>query len=170
PWVVYRTRLDLLGQDVRDAAVRAARAAMTGDARIRAMIAELGTWPEMVLASHKSAGQPFHRLNFLADLGLRATDPGMDAVIANILAHQAEEGPFQLPMKIRLAHEGGETVTWAWALCDAPLLVRALACFGLGEDPRVRAAARYLGVGAGLRIPLCSEQGAWLVQGARPQE
>ncbi|MBN1834301.1 MAG: hypothetical protein JW820_00555, partial [Spirochaetales bacterium] len=31
-----------------------------------------------------------------------------------------------------------------WALCDAPLIVYALACFGLGEDPRVGAALDHL--------------------------
>ncbi len=65
PWVVYRTRLDLLRQDAHDAVVGAARSAMTGDAHIRAMIASLDMWPESVLASHKSAANPFKDSIFL---------------------------------------------------------------------------------------------------------
>ena len=33
---------------------------------------------------------------------------------------------------------------WAWALCDAPLIVYALARFGLGNEPEVKAATQYL--------------------------
>ena len=33
---------------------------------------------------------------------------------------------------------------WSWMLCDAPLIIYALAKFGLGKDPRVQAAAEYL--------------------------
>lgn len=148
PWIVYRTRRDLLRQDEQEATVCAARRAMLENGRINVLLTELREHPDAILSSHKSAGQPFHKLNFLADLGLVATDPGMEPIIDNVLVHQSQEGPFQLPMMISPAHGGTGTATLAWALCDAPLLVRALACYGLGEEPRVQAAARYL-VGLG---------------------
>ena len=33
---------------------------------------------------------------------------------------------------------------WAWALCDAPLIIYALARFGLGNTAEVKTAAKYL--------------------------
>ena len=137
-WIEYRTRLDLLGQAEEDAEVKAAREAMLADALVKNLVAELAEWPGTVISSHKSAGQPFHKLTFLADLGLRADDPGMDEIIERILAHQSAEGPFQLCANIPTHFGGTGQDTWAWALCDAPLIVYALARFGLGGRPGVQ--------------------------------
>jgi hypothetical protein len=144
PWVEYRTRLDLLGESEQDAQVLAARKSMLADARIRSLLKELSDWPGTVIASHKSASQPFHKLTFISDLGLKAGDPGIKAIVARILEHQSAEGPFQLPMNIPTHFGGTGQDEWAWALCDAPLIVYALARFGLGNEPEVKAAAKYL--------------------------
>ena len=70
PFVEYRTRVDLLGQldnapDVIDAKKR-----MIEDQKIQVLLQELKDWPGEVLNSHKSASQPFHKLSFIADIGL----------------------------------------------------------------------------------------------------
>lgn len=143
-WVEYRTRVDLLGAGESDRAVKAARARMLSDAPVRALVAELAGWPVKTLCSHKSAGHPIHKLVFLADLGLRVTDPGMKRITDRVLSHQSGEGPFQVLMNVSPAYGGTGKDTWAWALCDAPLLVYALARMGLGADPRVRQAATCL--------------------------
>ncbi len=143
-WVQYRTRVDLLKQKESDPRVVAAREAMLANLQVRELLKELAEWPCAVLTSHKSAGHPIHKLVFLADLGLRAGDPGVGKIIARILKHQSSEGPFQVLMNIP-AHFGGTGKDqFAWALCDAPLVVYALTKFGLGQDPRVQAATRYL--------------------------
>lgn len=144
PFIEYRTRLDLLGQSEQDAEVRAAREKMLADPRVQALIEELNQHPWAVIASHKSAGQPFHKLTFLADLGLKASDPGMDGIIGHILEHQSIEGPFQLSTNIPEHFGGSGQDQWAWALCDAPLLVYALVKFGLEQDPVVQRAVDYL--------------------------
>ncbi len=144
PWIVYRTRRDLLGETESEAAVKEARTAMLEDPDVRGLVRDLKKWPGTVIASHKSAGQPFHRLTFLSDLGLRTSDPGIDVIVKRILAHRAAEGPFQLPVNIPVAYGGSGRQTWAWALCDAPLSVYALNKFGLESEPAVRAAAAYL--------------------------
>jgi hypothetical protein len=143
-WVVYRTRRDLLGQPEHHPQVRQARKAMLADPQVRGLIVELSSWPGTVIASHKSAGQPFHKLTFLADLGLKAGDPGMGEIIRRILELQSAEGPFQLPTNIPAHFGGSGQDTWAWALCDAPLIVYALAKFGLEDHPRVKAATSHL--------------------------
>jgi hypothetical protein len=144
PWVEYRTRRDLLGQSDDDPQVAAARAAMLEDSQVRALISELTEWPGTVISSHKSAGQPFHKLTFLADLGITAGDPQMSRVIERILQHQSMEGPFQLPTNVPTHYGGTGEEQWAWALCDAPLIVYALAKFGLGSEPVVRRAIDHL--------------------------
>ncbi len=144
PWIQYRTRLDLLGEPESEPEVKAARKAMLADLQVRALIEELCGWPGTVIASHKSAGQQFHKLTFVADLGVKAGDPKVDKVVARILKHQSEEGPFQLPVNIPTNFGGTGKEQWAWALCDAPLLVYGLLKFGLGSELAVRKAVEYL--------------------------
>lgn len=144
PWIEYRARVDLLGQKESDPQVRSARQAMLADAEIRGLLAELEGWPGTVISSHKSAGQPFHKLTFIADLGLQGNDPSVERIVSRILAHSSTEGPFQLPMNIPAHYGGTGEEQWAWALCDAPLVVYALVKMGLEDAPEVQAAVRYL--------------------------
>jgi hypothetical protein len=144
PWIEYRTRLDLLGQSEKEAQVKSARESMLADARIQSLLAELSGWPGTVISSHKSAGQPFHKLTFIADLGLTVHDAGVEPIVARILEHQSAEGPFQLPVNIPTHYGGKGQDQWAWALCDAPLIVYALAKFGLGNEPAVKSAVKCL--------------------------
>jgi hypothetical protein len=89
PWVVFRTRRDLLGEHEKDPAVKSARASMLANPKVKNLVKELSGWPGTVIASHKSAGQPFHKLTFLADLGLAAGDLGMETIIARIFKHRS---------------------------------------------------------------------------------
>ena len=143
-WVEYRTRVDLLEQPENHPAVVSARDRMLADSQISSQIAELAGWPGQVLNSHKSAGQHYHKLNFLADLGIQAGDAGMQIVIERIFAHPSAEGPFQLPTNIPEHYGGSGKETWAWALCDAPLTLYALSKLGFDEDDRVRKGIDYL--------------------------
>jgi hypothetical protein len=99
-WIEYRTRRDLLGQSEQEPQVRTARQSMLANAQVQHLLAALSGWPGTVISSHKSAGQPFHKLTFIADLGLAAEDPGMEVIVARILERQSTEGPFQLPVNI----------------------------------------------------------------------
>lgn len=144
PWVEYRTRRDLLGQSEDDPSVKAARKLMLADSQVRNLISGLSAWPGTVISSHKSAAQPFHRLSFVADLGIRGDDPKMDKIIARIVKHQSPEGPFQLPMNIPTHFGGTGRDQWAWALCDAPLILYSLVKFGLESTPAVKAATMHL--------------------------
>lgn len=144
PWVAYRTRMDLLGKSETESSVMIARQAMLDSPDVKNVLTELMAWPGKVISSHKSAGQLFHKLTFIADLGFKATDLDMDSIISRILAHQSGEGPFQLPVNIPTHFGGNNQDTWAWALCDAPLTAYALAKFGLQDDPAVRQSVKYL--------------------------
>ncbi len=164
PWVEYRTRRDLLGQPEDDPTVVVACQRMLEDPQVRALIAELTGWPGTVIASHKSAGQPFHKLTFLADLGVKAGNPQVNRIVERILAHQSEEGPFQLLINVPVAYGGSGEEQWAWALCDAPLIVYALAKLGLGAEPAVQRATGYLGTlvrDNGWPCAVSKELGTW---------
>jgi hypothetical protein len=143
-WIEYRIRRDLLGQSEEQPQVLSARKAMLENRQIQILLLELADWPGKVISSHKSAGQPFHKLTFIADLGLNTNDPGMDPIIERILKHQSVEGPFQLPMSIPSHNGGTDQDQWAWALCDAPLIVYALVKFGLKDQPEMQTAVQYL--------------------------
>jgi hypothetical protein len=144
PWIAYRTSVDLLGQSEGDSAAQSSRRLMLKDPKIKAVLGDLASWPGIVISSHKSAGQPFHKLTFMADLGLKADDPAMANIISRIMKHQSPEGPFQLPMNIPAQHGGSGKDQWAWALCDAPLVVYALIKFGLENEAEVQSAIAYL--------------------------
>jgi hypothetical protein len=144
PWIQYRTRLDLLDRSETDPQVSAARKAMLADAKISALLDELMGWPGAVLNSHKSASQPFHKLQFIADLGLNTHDGQVVEIVAKVMKHQSKQGPFQLPMNIPAHFGGSGRDEWAWALCDAPVIVAALIQMGMGNDSRVQMAVEYL--------------------------
>jgi hypothetical protein len=133
-----------LGQTTHDQHVISAHDRMVVEPKVQALLGELAGWPGVVISSHKSAGQPFHKLTFLADLGFKLGDPGVQAITSRILDHQSSEGPFQLPANIPVHFGGSGQDTWAWALCDAPLVVYALANFGYQEHPAVKTALNHL--------------------------
>ncbi len=143
-YIAYRTRCDLLGQGEQTPEVEVSRKSMLASQPVQNLIAELSGWPGTIVSSHKSAGQPFHKLTFLADLGLTANHPGVDRIISGILAHQSAEGPFHLPTNIPVHFGGTGQEQWAWALCDAPLTIYALAKFGLQDHPALQAAVEHL--------------------------
>jgi hypothetical protein len=143
-WIQYRTRVDLLEQAETDPQVRAARKAMLADTKIQSLLTELNDWPGAVLNSHKSASQPFHKLAFIADLGLNVNDAPVKKIAKKVMEHQSEQGPFQLTTNVPTHFGGSGKDTWAWALCDAPILVSTLVKMGLENDKRVQTAVQYL--------------------------
>lgn len=148
PWTEYRTRLDLLGEQENSPEVHSARARMISHPAVRRILDALTDWPGPVVNSHKSAGQFFHLLPFLADLGVTRLDRPMPDVISVIMSLASTEGPFGVMTNIPV-HFGGTGIdTPAWALCDAPRTVYALAKMGLQDHPAVlKARDHLLGLG-----------------------
>jgi hypothetical protein len=144
PWTEYRTRLDLLGQLPEEPEVQSARECMIKHPKVRALLNSLAAWPGPVVNSHKNAGALFHLLPFIADLGLTQNDEPLPEVITKVLEHVSEEGPFQVTMNIPI-HFGGTGVdSLAWALCDSPRTIYALAKLGLQDHIKVSKARDYL--------------------------
>ncbi|TAL72205.1 MAG: hypothetical protein EPN88_05090 [Bacteroidetes bacterium] len=152
PWTEYRTRIDLLDQQADDPDVIDAFRRMANHPKIESIINDLMNWPGKVLSSHKSASQSFHKLSFIADLGFKHTHPEIKIIINKVIEHKSAEGIFQLPMNIPVHFGGTGKDQFAWALCDAPIIVYSLAKFGLQDDSGVVKAKSYL-------TALCRENG-----------
>ena len=144
PWIQYRARVDLLSQKETDPQVISARRAMLADPKITGLLTELSEWPGTVLNSHRSASQPFHKLEFVADLGLNISDPPIKKIVDKVMKHQSEQGPFQLPTMIPTHFGGSGKEAWTWALCDAPVILASLIQMGMRDDPRIQKAVEYL--------------------------
>jgi hypothetical protein len=144
PWVRYRALVDLAHEPESSPDVQAARRAMLKDPQVSALVQELQGWPGIVLNSHKSAGQLYHKLKFLADVGVRVDDPGMRHVADLVMTHQSTQGPFQMPMAVSAGHGGTGSEEWAWALCDAPVIVGALCAMGMSDNARVQVAVAHI--------------------------
>ena len=144
PWVVYKTRIDLLHQNENDSEVIKAQTDMINHPKIQSLLIELKNWPAGDLNSHKSASQPFHKLSFIADIGLTKNDPGINEIIEKVYEHKSEEGPFQLSMNIPEHFGGTGKDQWAWALCDAPVVIYSLIKFGLKDDLQVKKTVKYI--------------------------
>ena len=136
--------MDLLNQFEKEPEEIRARKAMISHPRIQQLLEELKNWPGTVLNSHKSASQPYHKLAFIADLGLKRNDPHVNEIVEKIFKHKSEEGPFQLPINIPQHFGGSGNEQWAWALCDAPIIIYSLAKFGLDKDEQIQKATKYL--------------------------
>jgi hypothetical protein len=144
PWTEYRTRVDLLEEPADSQSVISAREQMIAHPNVKLIIDELQSWPGTVLSSHKSASQHYHKLSFLADIGVKHNDPDVNIITERVFEHTSPQGPFQLPMNIPTHFGGSGKDEWAWALCDAPITVYSLAKMGLANDARVIKAKDYL--------------------------
>lgn len=144
PWVVYRTRIDLLCEDKKEQEVKKVYEEMLSHQKIKGLLSELKNWPGEVLSSHKSAGQLYHKLTFIADLGISKDEPEMEKITSRIFEHISEEGPFTLPTNIPKHFGGTGKDEWAWALCDAPILIYALSKIGFKNEPNVIRARNHI--------------------------
>lgn len=144
PWVKYHTRLDLLERDPEDEGVQTARKVMVEHLLNTNLMRDLSQWPGYPLKRHNDAKHPLHKLVFLADMGLRASDPGMERIIDRILANRSPEGPFQIRMHMYKRFGGLEGEHNIWMMCDAPLVIYGLVRMGMTEEPTVQAGLEHL--------------------------
>ena len=131
PYVRYRTLMDLMNQQPDESSVLQARSQMLSSPLVQGLLSDLETWPGETITNHKKAGLLYHKLAFLADIGIRADDSFMKPVVDKILDHISEQGVLELPSRIPVAFGGtGEDID-AWILCDTPRLYASLLKMGV---------------------------------------
>lgn len=128
PWVEYRARLDLLGEQADSAEVLRAREGMLAHPLIKRLLSELQEWPGEAFSSHKSAGLMMHKLSFLAEAGLKDDVSEISSIIQRMLKH-TDEGVPQFRGNIPKHYGGSGKDTFGWSLCDAPLALYSLLSF-----------------------------------------
>ncbi len=134
PWTRYRTLVDLLDRPESDLDVAVARAAMLAHPDVQNLIAAAATWSGGPIKRHNDASHALHKLTVLAEMGVRADDPGMPEIMRATMAHLSEDGvPLSL-LNIAPAFGGTGQDTWTWMMCDAPALLYALLLFHEGID------------------------------------
>ncbi len=144
PWSRYLTRKELLGQDERQPVVSVARQDMLASPEMREIVSELSQWPGPALTRHNDAAHLLHKLVFLAELGVVSKDEGIAIVVERIMNSQSNEGAFQILTNIPQHFGGSGRDELGWMLCDAPLVLYAMAKLGLEDNPSVQSAARHL--------------------------
>jgi len=150
-------------QFLRLSPLKSYRDAMLADARVQKLIMELKNWPGPILSSHRSAQQFYHKLAFLADIGVQSDDEGVQEIIDRIMQYHDNQGIPQLPMSIPESYGGSGKETYAWALCDAPTILYALGKMGYTGDSMPNAvnflAKKCRANGWGCEVS--SELGSW---------
>jgi hypothetical protein len=144
PWTRYHTLTDLLGRPDVDTEAVAARAALLAHPQVQDLVAQAASWPGRAIGRHNDTSHPIYCLSTLADFGLTASDPGMEAAVEAVLAHRSADGALQSLLNVAPSFGGTGQDTWSWALCDAPTLLYALLALGLGSEPGVQAAVEHL--------------------------
>lgn len=144
PWTRYRTQVDLLGMPESNPEVIAARSEMLAHPQVRNLILAASGWGEYPIKRHNDASHPIYALSTLADFGLRVSDPGMDVVIEQVIAHQSVQGAFQSRVNIPQAFGGSGEDQWAWMACDAPTVLYALLALGAGGEECLQQAVNHL--------------------------
>jgi hypothetical protein len=143
PWVEYRTRIDLLEQAEDSPEVIQARQVMLEYPQVKSMITGLADWPGHALKRHNDAAHMIHKLVFLADIGVRVEDPGMDQVIDRISEHRSDEGAFKILANTPRSFGGSGEDEWVWMLCDTPSVLYALIKMK-ANAPRLQDAVEHL--------------------------
>jgi len=133
PYVQYRTRLDLLGQSPDDSEVKQARAEMLRQPLVRELLCELENWPGDAINNHKKATLLYHKLAFLAEIGVTVQDSGVNNIIDKAMAHVSEQGVFELQLNFPKVFGGTGEDMWAWTLCDTPRLYFSLLKMGVAS-------------------------------------
>lgn len=144
PWTVYRTKTDLLDKDISDPEVIQDYEKLVNHNNILHLLKELQEWPGPVMKRHNDAKLLYHKLVFLADLGIKSDNQVIANVIDKILAKPSSDGPFQILGNIPAVFGGTGIDEPMWMLCDAPLIVYALVKSGLQQEPKVKKAIDYL--------------------------
>ncbi len=127
PAVRFNARI-LMGQKDPD------RGELLSDPLVKEAIGLLKAWDDEVLEQHNKPSLLMHRLALLADLGLRATDPGIAPIFKKVLKRADEEGRPESIISIPKVFGGSNAPLKAWIICDFPLILYSLSAMGVADE------------------------------------
>jgi hypothetical protein len=137
PWIVYRTLIDLLGEDEKDGAVVEALMEIPEHRLIRKILEGLnenGYWgkPKDIHTWWPRKNTTFWLLPVLADFGFKVQDRRIAGVCEYVLGTQLQSGGFGWDPP----NKPGD--------CHSAIIIESLAKLGLIEDPRLQKAYGWL--------------------------
>lgn len=119
------------------------RSLLVEDPFIQKTVKSLEDFPHEILKAHNRPQLGMHRLAMLADLGIRAEDPGMGEVIDYLLSMINQEGIPESIIELPKAFGGSGMPERAWFICDFPLLLYSLRKMGC-DSPEVHRGLKNL--------------------------
>ena len=136
PWLQYALRLNLFSQrkedfvELKDDALK--------DPKIRGFLQDVSNFHGLIVSGHKNFALPIHKLLFLLELGLDTEIPEIKHAIAEIMTHKDKNGVYLSAVNIPLKLGCDGQDTFGWAMCDAPLLLRALCLAGVDYPKHIK--------------------------------
>ncbi|MCW4050580.1 MAG: hypothetical protein NWE89_12690 [Candidatus Bathyarchaeota archaeon] len=134
PWIVYKLVEHLKKPTEHVLSI------LVQNEKITEIIDECKTWPGEPIKRHNDTTHLFHKIEFLADLGLTVEIEGIREVADRVLAHQSEEGMFLSSIIVPKVWGGYDKPSMDWMLCDAPVHLYSLLSFGVSNEQTDEAA------------------------------
>ncbi len=110
------------------------RVELLGDPFVKQNVMLLRNWDKEILERHNKPDLLMHRLALLADLGVKAEDPGMGAVMGSIVRHVNEQSIPEIVIRIPKVFGGTGKPERAWLICDFPVLLYGLLAMGAAKE------------------------------------
>ena len=109
------------------------------DDLVKESIDLLNGWDTEILKRHDKPNLLIHRLALLADLGIKADDPGMARIIKKILKNANEKGIPEIQIEIPTNFGGSGKPEKVWLICDFPTILYALLKMGVKNEITAKA-------------------------------
>ncbi len=144
PYIKYQTLTSLMTTNATQAETENSYKEMVSQPEVKTLLDELQNWNKQVLKRHNDAAHLIHKLAFLADIGIKPSEPAIKQVCEKILDTQTNDGVFPVPINIPVRFGGKGQNQLTWMLCDAPTVVYALVKFGYTDNEKVQQACDVL--------------------------
>ena len=137
PWTRLNTLTSLLDRPENDPEVCAARDELLRHPLVNDLVDRLNIWFDTSVTRHNDPQIPPHILKALADLGVRAKDPGISDIVSQVEAHR--EGTLfsvrqTLPDKSNRKPDP-QADDWHTLPCDSPEITSTLLHLGHEDTP-----------------------------------
>lgn len=145
PWTRLNTLTGLLSRAENDPEVRAARQELLEHPLVSDLVSRLKIWFDSSVTRHNDPKLPPHILKALADLGVRAHDPGIQEIISRV--EDRREGPLfsvrqTLPDRENRKPDP-QADEWYALPCDSPEITSTLLQLG-HKSPAVQASSNEI--------------------------
>lgn len=141
-WLQYAVRLNLLMESKNS--LIDLKYKVLQDKRIKSYLEDIMNFHSALVSNHKNPDLSIHKLLFLLDISLDNSVPQIETAINEILKHKDKNGVYQSLTNIPKHFGGSGEDIFSWCLCDAPLLLLALAKAGVDYDTYIREGVDYL--------------------------